>query len=450
VPAAAAAGYVVLNASPQPVRAADVGIGLFKGERAVLITNGSTSMPELARTLATRTGSRDAVLDGGVILLKTDVIVGRGGALTVGAEKLHLLSDATATVDLRVEGGSLTMSGADVMSWSPSAAGADLDSNDARSEIVAEGGGSRMTIERTRITALGSSAETPGLTWRTGASGAIKDSAVVGNFRGVYGYQSGSLAIAKTEVRGSSEVGIMLRKTTSASRVRDSTVKDNGAAGVQIVDVPASTSLVNLTVSGNAKDGISATGSNAVVIDGGEVSANKGSGLSVTDSISLDARHVVAWGNENGFALTNVHAELRGDILSGNVQDGLFVDDSKSTVRIADGRFDHNGRAGFWVADGSVALTKVVFDRNQTGLRMADSAPAIVVTDSMFIGNVKDGMAVGVLKGVSVSRSTFLGNRLAAFSAPDKTDLSPLLRDNTIGTTKQIAVRVRQETPGSN
>jgi len=448
----AAVGAVALatGGSGHSVVLGHVTVGDFKGKRAVYITDGTVTANSLVQGLTRLSGARDATTIKGRPFLKTDVVVGSRGILKLGAGQVFLLSTAAATVDLRVEGGSLELAGTELSSRSPLTGGPDLDNNDGRSEVVAEGSNSHLSVVDSKISALGSSAETPGLSWRAGASGGVSNSIVTGNFRGIYGYQSGPLSITKTTVRGSTEAGIVLRSLASDSRLSDSTVSNNAAAGVQIVDLIANTTLTRMVVNNNGTDGISVTGSRTVAIQGGTLHDNKSNGLTVTDTIALDARQVIAWGNSTGFALNNVHAELRNNILSGNAQDGLLVDDSASGVRIAGDRYDHNGRAGFWVADGAVALTRVTFDRNQTGLRMADNSPAIVVTASTFINNVKDGMALDGLKGVEVTGCTFTGNRSAAFSTAAKGDLSALLRSNTIGKKKQMPQRVRQNVAGAS
>ncbi|MCU1600510.1 MAG: right-handed parallel beta-helix repeat-containing protein [Frankiales bacterium] len=420
--AALAAGVVAalaLAPNGQPVSDGSVTITALGSHRIVQVASGRLDMAKLISRLSAGDLSRRA---DGSYDLHSDLVVARGGRLDLTGVRLHLLSTATTTARLRVVGGRLTLSHSFL----------DTSGTGTVGDVDAAGPTARLDIEHSTLSGLGTGADQPGITWRGGASGSVTDTHVLGGFRGLYGYRNGPISIASTTVTGQRESGVVLRSPAAAVVVRGSTVSGAGSDGISLIDAMHPVRLLDDEVSGNRSDGVSLSSGHGVTVRGVTSHDNAGNGLAAAKADGLVLDRVLAYANGSGIVFHDVQATLTHNASSGNLHDGLLIDDPNSAVVIDHDRYDHNGRAGVWLADGRVALARSRMNENQTGLRMADSSPSVSATSDVFSDNVKDGVALGPLEGVGIRSSTFDGNLSAAFSLTSRTDLSALLRANTV------------------
>jgi hypothetical protein len=105
-------------------------------------------------------------------------------------------------------------------------------------------------------------------------------------------------------------------------------------------------------------------------------------------------------------------------------------------------RFDHNSKAGLWVADGQLEVSTSSVIENLTGIRVAGFSRRFEAADDTIADNVKDGVALDVRPGIVITGNSIDSNGGSAISTNAPFELKKVLATNRLFH-NGIATRIR-------
>ena len=413
-------------------RRAHVAVRAVGNHTEIDLTNGNTSIGELASTLA---ASKHAALltsvSGGGWELRAVLVVGSRAQLTVKGTPLLMLSDNTTVARIIVAGGRAQFVATTVSSWT-NAGQIDADLTDGRADIVAQGVGSSLQFDHAQIVGLGADTDDPGVSLRQGATGSIVHSSFVHCFRGLYAYKSGDLSVVHSSFRDNAENGALVLSPAARTDIESSAFSGNGANGLE-VDNASHAVLRSVTSSTNRYSGISAHSDTDLAVSSSFVYENRISGVALTSSVRTTLTGVRIFANALGAQINGGTTVLEDSYVSANSANGVFTTGPSTVVTAHGNRFDHNGGGGLWIADGKVAASHNDFDSNRTGVEVNDTTPDVTLIDNSVTNSSLDGIGLITLPPASsITGNTISHSAKAAFSTSAKRNVAALLKANVV------------------
>jgi hypothetical protein len=400
------------------------------GGPVVTLTNGTLDRDQLRNALVKDGHGAYFVpaADGGYELT-ADLVVGSKGHLNINNTALLLESDAKTHVRISSEGGSAMFRQDTIASWNNGAV--DTNLSDGRADIVAEGNGSRLDFTDSTVSFLGANANDPGVSWRNGGAGVVVGSSFTSDYRGAYAYKSGRIVVSDSTFSSNGETGFLMLYPGAGTTVKTSQFNSNVANGLEVDQATAP--YVDDVQAGN-------NGGVGLVIDNGQdarvakaqLHDNKQQGMTLTGPTGVLISSSKIWSNSTGITVSGGSATVQGTDLSGNITDGLYETGPTTRLVMTGDRLDHNDRSGLYITDGSGTITGSLVDTNGSGIYVAGASAAIVAHGNTVEGSIKDGVALTGINHVTLSGNTISKSGDAALSVAAKTNLTPIIKSNTI------------------
>jgi hypothetical protein len=425
--------------SPPP---AHVAVTTTAGRTVVTLSKGSDDLPQLRQSLA-RAGHGALItsVPGGAVELNGDVVVGRGATLTITQTALLLRSTALTRVQLSTQGGRIDLVDDTVTSWTTQGA-VDTATTTGRAEIVAAGSGAELNITNSRVVGLGSNVSSPGVSWRNGAGGTVRNSQFSQNWTAVYADRSGPLTISGSSFTSSRDDGVLLVDPGAGSTISSSSFAHNAQSGLEVDGAIGTLKLAGLSGDHNRLAGLlTRVTAGTLAMSNGLFYSNGQFGISANGG-RLSLTGTKAWANNTGVSIDGGIDTLSGTDLSGNRQDGMYVTGAGAVVRATTDRFDHNSRSGVWVAGGRVTLTGGLLDENLTGIRIQGPSHYFRASGNTIRDNLKDGLALDVSPGIEIRGNVIEDNGDSAISTNKASGVKRFFKENTIAH-NQTTTRIR-------
>jgi hypothetical protein len=353
-----------------------------------------------------------AVLEGGNVLLTTNILVAPGARLVLDAPgtTLRMRSGRSGFVSLVAWKADLVLSGAEgaplrVSGWDVDAAGPDTVVEDGRAYIREVSGDMRLT--HVGASYLGFWAgRTSGVAWtgssRFPATGLADDSSFLANHYGAFASQAHNLSVTNSSFTANVVDGLSLHRSTAATSIRSSAAYANGRHGFSADLGSETVTFRDVTAGGNAVQGIyfsgrplsegrSAGGAPVrtygdVAIHGGRLHDNGGAGLRVVEAHRVSVTGTRAAGN----------------------RDGIALGDTAASTRVADTVVTGSHRLGITATGGSATVSGNRVEGGLTGIRVQDAA--VKVTGNHVTGATRHAISViGAAKDSSLVDNTIAG-----------------------------------------
>lgn len=195
-----------------------------------------------------------------------------------------------------------------------------------------------------------------GIEFNEGDEATLRNVTVEANRRGVRATETGEIHLLSSAVRNNEGYGAAAGQASDMV-VSDSSITENGDAGVVISNEGGKARLENVTIAENGGDGISARPDDTnTVIAGAQIEDNGGAGISVDEAATgVEMRETTVRNNRDSGIRVSGSATLRDVSVNGN--DGLEVDARDGRVTASALQVSRSSELSF--SDEPVALEPV-------------------------------------------------------------------------------------------
>ena len=416
--AIAGAGAVVLsNRNKTASSNATVKVEAFAdlGGDAVIISNGRTTLADLAATLSAQ-GTSDAVTDnGGTFRVTKSIVIAAGGRLDATSATIELAS-GDKPVAIEARGGEIRLVKSTLRAVDPVSGQTDNDPTNGRSWVAARDGG-RIVISATTFDSVGDLAKHPAIEVAGGTTAAVLRDTIITGGSGVAVRGGGNTQMMSVTIESPKMAGITLDAARNA-RLEKVTVRAGAADGITLAGGSKDIKITDANVQSNVGDGLSiAAASSGITVTNGLFQMNQGAGIGIDSAYGVHFTGTDSIGNAVGIDLSASSNDVTIDKgrLASNRLAGLRLGSPGAVASVTNTRIDHND-SGILVEDGNAVIgPNNKISSNGTGIKLLDTSPGLTVTNNRVFDNFGDGMFLVSNKGVDVRKNKFENNQFASF-----------------------------------